>query len=54
MNATDTLSRDECIAWLVANDPNGCYTDRDSETEGLAPLTLAEARELVAAQRARA
>ena len=38
------------ICWLCWNDPNGCYTDADTASEGLAPLTLSEARELYLAQ----
>ena len=33
-------NREEMIAWLVQNDPNGCYTDEDSAAEGLEPITV--------------
>jgi hypothetical protein len=37
-------TREQLIAWLVWNDRNGIYTDRDSEAEGYPPLTLETAR----------
>jgi hypothetical protein len=37
-------SREEIIEWLVWNDGNGVYTDRDSEAEGYPLLTLETAR----------
>lgn len=37
----------QVIAWLVWNDPNGCYTDEDCATEGLEPLTLETAQAIV-------
>ena len=36
--------REVLIAWLVWNDPNGVWTDSDSQSEGMPPLTLDEAR----------
>jgi hypothetical protein len=38
-------SREELICWLVWNDPNGVYTDADSNAEGYYPLSLQQARE---------
>ena len=43
----DSYTREELIQWLVTNDRNGVYTDEDSEAEGLLPLTLEGARDLV-------
>ena len=37
-------SREEIIEWLVWNDGNGIYTDRDSEAEDYPLLTLETAR----------
>lgn len=37
-------TRRQIIDWLVWNDPNGIYTDRDSQAEGYPPLTIAAAR----------
>ena len=37
-------TRPDLIAWLVWNDPNGVWTDSDSESEGMLPLTLEDAR----------
>ena len=39
-----TGTREEIIAWLVWNDPNGVWTDKDSEAEGWRPITLEAAR----------
>jgi len=43
-------TRDELIAWLCWNDPDGIYTDRDSLLEDRPQLTLAEARQLLRRQ----
>ena len=43
-------SRDDIIDWLVWDDSNGCYTDEDNELEGFDPLTLDQAREIMARQ----
>lgn len=43
-------TREECIAWLTANDFNGVYTDDDAKAEGLKPLTLDQALALCARQ----
>ena len=37
-------TRQQIIVWLIWNDPNGIYTDRDSEAEGYPSLTIATAR----------
>jgi hypothetical protein len=42
-----TSSRAALIQWLVWNDPNGSYTDKDSEVDGHDPLTIDEAWELI-------
>ena len=38
-------TREEVIRWLVWNDPNGVWTDLDSEAEDKPSLTLEQARE---------
>jgi hypothetical protein len=38
------------IRWLSWNDRHGVYTDEDSAAEGLPPITLEEARDLVRIQ----
>lgn len=43
-------SREMVIHWLEWNDPNGVYSDADSIAEGLAPLTLEQARKLMKEQ----
>lgn len=40
-------TREDMIDWLCANDPNGCYTDSDCETECIEPLTLVGAVSLI-------
>lgn len=45
-----SMDRSQLIAWLCWNDPNGVYTDKDSENDGLPPITLAEAREIAIKQ----
>lgn len=47
-------TREELIAWLCWNDPNGTYTDRDSVAEGMRAITLEEARRIMCDQIARA
>ncbi|MCE9555406.1 MAG: hypothetical protein K8T91_18810 [Planctomycetes bacterium] len=46
-------SRDEIIEWLCWNDPNGCYTDKDSSAEGYPPLTRERAQAIMRRQVAR-
>lgn len=43
-------TREQIIAWLVWNDPNGCYTDEDSLAEGFERLTRQRAVEIMKAQ----
>lgn len=43
-------TREDCIAWLVGNDPNGVYLDGDCVAEGLKPLTHEQALALCAKQ----
>jgi hypothetical protein len=43
----DLNSRNSIIRWLAWNDRNGCYFDQDAAAEGLEPLTLATAREVL-------
>lgn len=38
-----TWTRDELIDWLRWNDRNGIFSDRDSELEGMNPITAEEA-----------
>ena len=45
--ALATASREQLIALLQANDPNGIYTDADCEAEGLQPLTREECLDLI-------
>jgi neutral trehalase len=33
------FTRDQGIAWLLWNDPNGCYSDADARAEGWPPMT---------------
>lgn len=40
-------TREQIIAWLQWNDPNGIYSDRDSEIEEREKLTLEQARALI-------
>ena len=40
--------RETVVAWLAADDLNGCYRDEDMRAEGYAPLTLAGAWRSVA------
>ena len=35
-------NRDMIIAWLQWNDPNGCYSDDDSDAEDLPRLSISE------------
>ena len=35
-------NRDRLIAWLEWNDPNGCYSDHDSDAEDLPRLSISE------------
>lgn len=37
-------TREQLIEWLVWNDPNGTYTDRDSEADDMKPITIDQAR----------
>lgn len=48
----DPTKRESAIAWLIWNDPNGCYTDADTALEfpGEAPLSLAAALAHIAGQ----
>lgn len=43
----DHGSREQMIKWLIWNDPNGTYSDKDSLNEGLPVLTLEDARRLM-------
>lgn len=38
--AVDIASRESLIAWLIANDPNGCYADDECTEELGAPASL--------------
>jgi len=48
-----TGTREQLIAWLCWNDPNGIYTDQASLAEDFPPLTMAGAREILRDQMAR-
>ena len=50
LDILDNGTRDDIIAWLCWNDANGCYTDTDSDLEGLPRLTLDDAREIMSRQ----
>jgi hypothetical protein len=43
-------TREQIIQWLVWNDPNGTYTDRDSEADEMEPITIEEARRIMRKQ----
>ena len=36
----EAADRHAIIAWLCWNDHDGCYTDEDSEAEGLPPMPV--------------
>lgn len=38
-------TRDDIVAWLKWNDPNGTYTDEDSAAEGIDPIGYDSARD---------
>lgn len=40
-------TREQLIAWLVSNDPNGIYTDADSALEDMPPITKESALEIM-------
>ena len=44
------MSRETLIKVLEWNDPNGIYSDEDSESEGLSPITKKEATEIIIRQ----
>jgi hypothetical protein len=39
--------RDRLIGWLMWNDRNGVFSDEDAEREGMDPITVEDAVELV-------
>lgn len=43
-------TREQIIVWLCWNDPNGVYTDDDSQAEGYHPLTRERAAEIMSRQ----
>lgn len=43
-------TREQVIAWLTWNDANGIYTDEQAADEGMPPLTLEQARDLMRGQ----
>lgn len=49
-NYLGKASREDLIKWLMANDPNGCYSDEQSKGEGMQPMTRKEALELALKQ----
>ena len=40
-------SRMDCISMLQGLDPNGVYSDEDSEAEGMHPIGITEAQDLI-------
>ena len=46
MDECDELQRAMDMAWLIANDPNGCYSDHDSMVEFGYIITASEASDL--------
>jgi len=44
------MNRETLIEVLEWNDPNGIYSDEDSEAEGLDPITKEEAIEIIIRQ----
>ena len=44
------MNRETLIKVLKWNDPNGIYSDEDSEAEGLDPITKEEAIEIIIRQ----
>lgn len=40
-------SREDLIAWLRWNDPNGSYTDEDAATEDMDPLEVEDAVDII-------
>jgi len=42
-----TWPLEDLISWLKWNDPNGSYSDEEAESEGMDPLGLEDAVELV-------
>lgn len=45
-------TREQIIDWLMWNDPNGTYSDRDSAAEEMRALSLHEARRIMSEQTA--
>ena len=45
-----TGTREQLMAWLCWNDPNGIYTDEASLAEDRPPLTLAKSRQIMREQ----
>ncbi len=43
-------TREELIKWLMKNDSNGCYSDEQSKSEGMQPMTRQEALEIALKQ----
>jgi len=45
-----TWDREQCIAWLSWNDPNGIYSDEELTAEGCTPLTYIQAQDIAISQ----
>lgn len=43
----ETWSRESLLNWLSWNDRNGIFTDKQSEAEGMEPMTKEEAIETI-------
>lgn len=41
------MSRETLIEWLEWNDPNGVYSDEDSDNEGMKRLTKNDAEQII-------
>jgi hypothetical protein len=42
-----TWKRESLLDWLAWNDRNGIFTDKQSEAEGMQPMTKKEALEVI-------
>ncbi len=43
----ENWSRESLLDWLSWNDRNGIFTDKQSEAEGMEPMTKSEALEVI-------
>lgn len=47
LSSLETWSRESLLNWLAWNDRNGIFTDKQSEAEGMEPMTKEEAIEVI-------